>query len=109
MIELSKACVKQLDIKDAVLMPYYDSSDPRYFDKGKKFGKGKKKMADTKKKPAKKKAVKKVIKKPPNLPIKSVQHDLFSDFLANDISEVSNTVDLWERIPKYFLSPQEQK
>jgi hypothetical protein len=33
MIELSKACVKQLDIKDAVLMPYYDSSDPRYFDK----------------------------------------------------------------------------
>jgi hypothetical protein len=47
-------------------------------------------MADTKKKPAKKKAVKKVIKKPPNLPIKSVQHDLFSDFLANDISEVSN-------------------
>jgi hypothetical protein len=58
MIELSKACVKQLDIKDAVLMPYYDSSDPRYFDKRKKFGKGKKKMADTKKK-----AVEKVIKK----------------------------------------------
>lgn len=61
-------------------------------------------MAETKKKPAKKTA-----KKPPSLPIKSVQHDLFSDFLANDISEVSNTVDLWERIPKYFLSPQEQK
>ncbi|GFO75226.1 hypothetical protein BPLS_P2313 [Bathymodiolus platifrons methanotrophic gill symbiont] len=103
MIELSKACVKQLDIKDAVLMPYYDTSDPRYFDKGKK------KMADTKKKKATKKVVKKVIKKPPSKAIKSIQHDLFSDFLANDISEVSNTVDLWERIPKYFLSPQEQK
>lgn len=103
MIELSKACVKQLETKDAVLMPYYDTSDPRYFDKGKK------KMADTKKKPAKKKAVKKVIKKPPSLPIKSIQHDLFSDFLTNDVSEVSNTVEYWERIPKYFLSPQEQK
>lgn len=57
----------------------------------------------------KKKIVKKAAKKPPSQPIKSIQHDLFSDFLANDISEVSNTVDLWERIPKYFLSPQEQK
>ena len=61
-------------------------------------------MADTKKK-----SVKKAVKRPPSQPIKSIQHDLFSDFLANDISEVSNTVDLWERIPKYFLSPQEQK
>lgn len=66
-------------------------------------------MADTKKKPAKKKAVKKVIKKPPSLPIKSVQHDLFREFLSNDPEEVSNTVELWERIPKYFLSPEEQK
>lgn len=61
-------------------------------------------MADTKKK-----SVKKKMKMPPSKEIKNVQHDLFSDFLANDISEVSNTVDLWERIPKYFLSPQEQK
>ena len=106
MIELSKACVPEFKAKgdkDELVIPYYDRSDPRYFDKGKK------KMADTKKKPATKKAVKKVIKKPPSKAIKSVQHDLFSDFLANDISEVSNTVDLWERIPKYFLSPQEQK
>jgi hypothetical protein len=47
-------------------------------------------MADTKKKQAKKKAVKKVIKKPPSLPIKSVQHDLFREFLSNDPEEVSN-------------------
>ncbi|TXK93069.1 hypothetical protein BMR02_15810, partial [Methylococcaceae bacterium HT1] len=60
-----------------VLMPYYDTSDPRYFDKGKK------KMADTKKKKATKKVVKKVIKKPPSKAIKSIQHDLFSDFLAS--------------------------
>ena len=100
MIELSKACVKQLDIKDAVLMPYYDSSDPRYFDKRKKFGKGKKKMADTKKK-----AVEKVIKKPPSKAIKSVQMDLFSQFITNDLESVSNTVELWESIPKYIFTP----
>ena len=60
-------------------------------------------MAETKKALAKNK------EKPPSQPIKSIQHDLFSNFLTNDESEVSNTVDLWERIPKYFLSPQEQK
>lgn len=49
------------------------------------------------------------MKTPPSLPIKSIQMDLFSQFLTNDESEVSNTVDLWERIPKYFLSPQEQQ
>lgn len=39
MIEFSKACVHDFsakDDKDALLMPYYDTSDPRYFDKGKK-------------------------------------------------------------------------
>ncbi len=56
----------------------------------------------------KSKSVKK-LKKPPSLTPKSFQMDLFSEFLANDESEFSNTVDLWERIPKYFLSPQEQK
>ncbi len=61
-------------------------------------------MVDTRKPPAKRKA-----KKPPSQLIKSYQMDLFSEFLANDESEFSNTVDLWERIPKYFLSPQEQK
>lgn len=61
-------------------------------------------MAEIKKAPVKKKT-----KEPPSQPIKSIQHDLFSDFLTNKTSEVSNTVNLWERIPKYFLSPQEQK
>ena len=39
MIELSKACVLYFKVKgdkDAVLIPYYDRSDPRYSDKGKK-------------------------------------------------------------------------
>lgn len=61
-------------------------------------------MADRKKSPIKQKE-----KKPPSESIKSYQMDLFSSFLANDESDFSNTVDLWERIPKYFLSPQEQK
>jgi hypothetical protein len=47
-------------------------------------------------------------KTPPTQPIKSVQFDLFSQFLANDQSEVSNTVDYWERIPKYFFSTEQQ-
>ncbi|GFO75930.1 hypothetical protein BPLS_P3421 [Bathymodiolus platifrons methanotrophic gill symbiont] len=56
----------------------------------------------------KKKSVKKAVKKPPSKAIKSLQYDLFSQFLAKDESEVSNTVEYWERIPKYFLSAQEQ-
>ncbi|TXK94381.1 hypothetical protein BMR02_13080 [Methylococcaceae bacterium HT1] len=57
-------------------------------------------MADTKKK-----VVKKVIKKPPSKVIKSVQMDLFSQFITNDLESVSNTVELWESIPKYFFTP----
>jgi hypothetical protein len=59
---------------------------------------------------SKKKASNSVIKPPKNPPsgmIKSVQMDLFSQFLANDLSEVSNTVEYWERIPKYFLNPKQ--
>lgn len=48
-------------------------------------------------------------KKPPGKPIKSVQYDLFSQFVANDQSEVSNTVELWESIPKYFFTPHQVK
>lgn len=47
-------------------------------------------------------------KKPPAKLIKSIQMDLFSQFIANDLSEVSNTIEYWERIPKYFISTQEQ-
>jgi len=46
---------------------------------------------------------KKAGKQPPALPIKSPQYDLFSQFVTNDESEVSNTVEVWESIPKYFL------
>jgi hypothetical protein len=41
-------------------------------------------------------------KQPPAEPIKSLQFDLFGEFVTNDKSEVSNTVEIWERIPKYF-------
>ncbi len=50
---------------------------------------------------------KKPEKKPPKEPIKSIQLDLFSQFLANDKSEVSNSVEYWESIPKYFLTPKQ--
>jgi hypothetical protein len=48
-------------------------------------------------------------KKSPSKVVKSIQMDLFSQFLTNDVSEVSNTVEYWERIPKYFISTQEQE
>jgi len=52
--------------------------------------------------------VKKTIaKKPPKEPIKSVQLNLFSQFVTNDESEVSNTVEVWESIPKYFFTPKQ--
>lgn len=31
------------------------------------------------------------------------QYDLFGEFVSNDKSDVSNTVEMWEKIPKYFL------
>lgn len=47
--------------------------------------------------------------KPPAGPIKSVQFDLFSQFVTNDLSEVSNTAEYWENIPKYFFTPTQIK
>lgn len=41
-------------------------------------------------------------KLPPAQPIKSLQFDLFGEFVTNDKRDVSNTVEIWERIPKYF-------
>lgn len=37
----------------------------------------------------------------------SVQMDLFSSFLSNDSSKVSNTVEIWESIPKYFFTTRQ--
>src|SRR5687768_10288450 len=49
----------------------------------------------------------KLVKKPPEKYIKSLQLDLFSQFVTNDKSEVSNTVEIWESIPKYFFTPKQ--
>ena len=52
---------------------------------------------------------KKAQKQPPALPIKSPQYDLFSQFVSNDKnnSDVSNTVEMWEAIPKYFFTARQ--
>ena len=47
------------------------------------------------------------MKKPPDKPKKSVQLELFTQFVTNDQSGVSNTVELWERIPKYFFTAKQ--
>ncbi len=46
-----------------------------------------------------------LVKKPPSEAIESVQYSLFQSFLTNNISEVSNAIEVWESIPKYFLTP----
>lgn len=46
-------------------------------------------------------------KEPPNLPTKNPQYDLFSQFVTNDKEKVSNTVEVWESIPKYFFTPRQ--
>jgi len=46
-------------------------------------------------------------KKPPNTSIQSVQFDLFRQFISNNASGVSNSVESWEGIPKYFLTPRQ--
>lgn len=48
-----------------------------------------------------------LMKKPPNEIKRSIQYDLFSQFITNDRSEVSNTLDIWDSIPKYFFTPQQ--
>ena len=48
-------------------------------------------------------------KPPPSKAIKSLQYDLFSQFVTNDSESVSNTIELWESIPKYFFTPAQVK
>ena len=45
------------------------------------------------------------MKTPPTKQIKNPQYELFTQFVTNDKSEVSNTVEVWESIPKYFFTP----
>ncbi|BBO86805.1 hypothetical protein DSCO28_73710 (plasmid) [Desulfosarcina ovata subsp. sediminis] len=44
-------------------------------------------------------------RKPPIKPVKCIQLELFSDFVSNDKDTISNTVEFWESIPKYFFTP----
>lgn len=53
--------------------------------------------------------VKKSGKKPPSKSIQSLQYELFSQFLSNDASEVSNAIEYWESIPKYLVTPAQAK
>lgn len=39
--------------------------------------------------------------------INSVQYELFGRFVTNDDNKVSNTVEVWESIPKYFFTPRQ--
>ena len=48
-------------------------------------------------------------KTPPAAPGKSVQFDLFNQFIANDHATVSNAIELWESIPKYFFTAKQIK
>ena len=48
-------------------------------------------------------------KTPPGKAIKSLQYDLFGQFVTNDKNEVSNTVEVWESIPKYFFTARQVK
>lgn len=48
-------------------------------------------------------------KQPPKKQEQSIQHELWTGFLASDPSEVSNTVYLWEAVPKYFFTPEQIK
>ena len=48
-------------------------------------------------------------KTPPSNPVESVQYDLFSQFVTNNRDTVSNTIEIWESIPKYFLTPKQIK
>ncbi len=46
-------------------------------------------------------------KDPPSNAIDSLQYDLFSYFVTNNERTVSNTIEFWECIPKYFLTPKQ--
>ena len=50
----------------------------------------------------------KIVKKvPPTIQLMSTQHDLFSQFFG-ERSQCSNTIELWDGVPKYFVAKQRQ-
>lgn len=46
-------------------------------------------------------------KRPPAQAKKSLQFEFFGKFITNDESKVSNAIELWEGIPKYFFTPRQ--
>lgn len=47
------------------------------------------------------------VRKPPTVPPKSLQYNLFTTFLG-ETPELSNTIELWDAVPKYAISPRTQ-
>ncbi len=47
-------------------------------------------------------------KSPPEVAPRSLQYDLFATFFGIDKSDLSNTIELWDAIPKYAVSPRQQ-
>lgn len=45
--------------------------------------------------------------KPPVKPLRSIEYDLFTTFFG-ETAELSNTIELWDAIPKYAVSPRTQ-
>lgn len=50
-----------------------------------------------------------VKRSPPQAPMKSAQYDLFTTFLTNKEGAVSNAIEIWDGIPKYFLTSKQQE
>lgn len=46
-------------------------------------------------------------KQPPKDTTQSLQMDLFTQFVTNDLDRVSNSVEIWESIPKYFFTTRQ--
>lgn len=49
-------------------------------------------------------AEKVTVRTPPAASKKSVQYDLFTQFVSNDVADMSNAVEIWDSIPKYFMT-----
>jgi hypothetical protein len=47
-------------------------------------------------------------KTPPESVDKNKQYDLFTTFFSKDPRDLSNTIELWDAIPKYAVSPRQQ-
>ena len=45
-------------------------------------------------------------KTPPESVDKNKQYDLFTTFFSKDPRDLSNTIELWDAIPKYAVSPR---